>query len=89
MGFAYPLLCTFLMRACEQDESSSIIYIIARQVDAKCVGAIPTSHHLFNLLLYSLNRIDYVWLAGVPLAITCFYLRPQCQPLFVIELTIL
>jgi NhaP-type Na+/H+ or K+/H+ antiporter len=28
MGFALLLLCTLLMRACEQDESSSIIYII-------------------------------------------------------------
>jgi hypothetical protein len=27
-GFAYPLLCTLLMRACEQDESSSMIYNI-------------------------------------------------------------
>ena len=39
--------------------------------DAKRVGVIPTSHHLFKLLPYSLNRIGCVWLAGIPSAITC------------------
>ena len=73
MGIAFPLLCAFLMRACDGTKAPIDFMLLERFTDAKRVGAIPTSHHLFKLLPYSLNRIGCVWLAGIPSAITRIY----------------
>jgi len=94
MGFAFPLLCTFLMRACDGTKAPTLYFIQNGTKDAKCVGVIPTSHHLFKLLPYSLNRIGCVWLAGIPLAITRIYFEVKmsvivrdraCHPMIVLR----
>ena len=51
MGFAFPLLCIFLMRACDGTKAPTLYFIQNGTKDAKRVGAIPTSHHLLRFAM--------------------------------------